>query len=141
MKYKVYFLFVAISLLLTNCNTTQNTQTPQAQSQRGGDPEFMADQQTAELMAPLNLTTEQIPKVKEINLKYIKKTQEVRQQAGGDRSTAQALRASLNNDKNGEMKLVLTDSQYQKYLSMQSENSGKRGGKGGGKGGGGRRGF
>ncbi len=131
MKFKFLFLLIAFSFLVSNCTSTQNTQ---AQS-RAGDPEFIADQQTAELMTPLNLSTDQIPKVKAINLKYIKKATELRQQAGGDRSAMQALRENMNKEKNDEMKLVLTSSQYQKYLSMQTENPGRRGG-GGGKGGG-----
>ena len=137
MKFKINLPFATFLLLLTNCTTTQKAQTQTTIID--GDAEFMADQQTAEMAASLDLTTEQIPKVEEIILKYIKKTQELRQNAGEDRSTMQDLRKLMNNEKNAEMKLVLTEVQYNKYLSIQAENIGRRGIRSG-KGGGGRRG-
>ncbi len=128
MQLKIKLLLAIISFLLTFCTGTQTTQSNQAQSTRlSGDLERIATQQTAEMISKLNLTDIQIPKVKEINLAYAKKTQELRQKSGGDRSYLLSLRESINKDKLAEMKQVLTDSQFKIYEDMQVENTDNRG--------------
>lgn len=130
MKFKIqFFLLIAISIFLQNCGSTQSTSSQTSES----NPELAADKLTVDMVSHLKLTNEQTTKVKAINLKYIKKSQDLRKQANGDRSVMQ----SLQKDKNAEMKSVLTDSQYRKYESMQKES---KGGRGGGRGGGGGRG-
>ena len=126
MKFTISSLFVASILLFSNCTNAQQVQRP------GGDPVSMADKQTSEMISPLDLTQDQTNKVKEINLKYIKKTQQLREQLRGNKSTAQTLRTTLNNEKNAEMKLVLTEDQYKKYESMMVEIGSRGRGNGGG---------
>ena len=124
MKFKIHFLFLLLSMFLANCASTQNNQTQSATI--NNNPELAADKLTAEMLDKLQLSDAQLPKVKAINLNHLEKVQELRQQASGDRSAMQSLKTNLQKDTNAEMKLVLTDSQYQKYLSMQTENTGRR---------------
>lgn len=137
MKFKSTFLFVAFILLMTSCSSTKNTQNTEILTQ-GGDPELMADQETIALISPLNLSDEQIPRVKKINLNYINKTQELRQLAEGDKNIMKSLKETLNKEKNSEMRLILTENQYKKYLGMQTGNQKRQGGRSGKRGGGGR---
>lgn len=129
MKFQFHFLLFAILILFSNCGSTQSTS---SQTTGNNNPELMADKLTAEMVSQLKLSDEQTKKVKAINLKYIKKSQDLRKQSSGERSTMQSLRASIQKDKNAEMKQVLTESQYEKYESMQAESRGGRGQRGSG---------
>ena len=131
MHLKFHFLFIAFSLLLSNCASTQNPTTLYDE-----DPEFIADKQTAEMTAQFKLTGDQTSRVKEINLTYFSKLKEIKQESMGDKSVARSKISLVQNQRNADMKLVLNEYQYKIFLSSYGEqrsgNKGKRGNRGGG---------
>lgn len=68
----------------------------------------------------LSLTDEQVPKVQDINLKYANKMDELKSSSMGKRQKMSALKSD-DAAKDAELKGVLTDSQYQTYLSKKNE--------------------
>ena len=68
----------------------------------------------------LQLTDEQLPKVQDINLKYANKADELRKSSAGRRQKLQTLKAD-NKTKDGELKTILTPSQYQIYEAKKAE--------------------
>ena len=92
-----------------------------AQPPQGGRPQFnpedRAKQETQWMKTTLTLTDAQIPQIDTINLKYAKKQMELRNQVqGGDREAMRSKRQELQNQKNEELKKVLSEDQMKKYL-------------------------
>lgn len=81
-------------------------------------PEERAEQQTKHMSAQLGLSQEQAAKVKEINLKYAKQQQEHR----GSREDMM----KMNDEKNAELKGVLTEAQYQKHMDRNKQMKQKK---------------
>jgi hypothetical protein len=84
------------------------------------EPEERARILTEKMKTELSLTDEQVPKVEAINLKYAKKNSEVRDGGGGRLAKLKSLKASQE-EKDKEMKGVLTEEQYKKYREMVEE--------------------
>lgn len=113
---KKLLLTVIVGLLLT---ITGNAQ---PQGGRGQfNPEEMVKRQTEQMVADLDLNKEQIPKVEAINKKYSEKTQQIFQNGDGDRSKNREKMESLRNEKNVELKTVLTKAQYTKFIELEEK--------------------
>jgi hypothetical protein len=85
-------------------------------------PEERAKHETDWMKTELALTENQIQTVDSINLKYAKKRDEMRKQS--DASDFRAIRPKmeeLRNQKNEELKSVLSDKQMEKYLESLSK--------------------
>lgn len=101
-------------------------------AQRGGqnfDPETRAKSQTEQLKKTLDLDKDQEKKVYELNLEAGKKFAEMRkdmQGGGGDREGMREKFRTMREKNNNEMKKVLSDDQYKKYLNYQKEQMEKR---------------
>ena len=120
---KIHKSIMFIAILLTACIPSNSL----AQHTKMEQLEFAVEKLTAEMITQFKLSDEQTTEVKAINLKYLKKFEDIRSQTNGDRSAMQSFRASIQQDKNSEMKLVLTESQYKKYESMLVEINNGRG--------------
>jgi protein CpxP len=99
--------------------------------QRGGqnfDPEERAKSQTEQLKKVLDLDKDQEKEVYELNLKAGKEMAEMRKemQGGGDREAMCEKFGAMREKNNKEMKKVLSDNQYKKYLKFQEEQMQKR---------------
>lgn len=123
---KIHKSIMFIAILLTACIPSNSL----AQHTKMEQLEFAVEKLTAEMITQFKLSDEQTTEVKAINLKYLKKFEDIRSQTNGDRSAMQSFRASIQQDKNSEMKLVLTESQYKKYESMLVEINNGRGQRG-----------
>lgn len=103
----------------------------QAQPPGGGgwnrDPEEVAARQTEQMSAQLGLSAEQLEQVKAINLKYAKKSQEARNAAAGDFSQMREIMTAINNEKNEELKQILSQEQMTKWQQFQEEQRAQRG--------------
>jgi hypothetical protein len=103
-----------------------------AMAQRGGqnvDPKERAKSQTEQLKKALDLDKDQEKKVYELNLKAGKEMAEMRkdmQGGGGDRDAMRKKFGAMREKQNKEMKKVLSDDQYKKYLKNQEEQMKKR---------------
>ncbi len=87
-------------------------------------PEERAGKQTERMNQELTLTDEQYKKVGEINLKYAQKNEAVANADEGRMKKMSAIRTNRD-QKNAEMKKVLTEAQYNKYLEIQEEMAAK----------------
>lgn len=87
-------------------------------------PEDRAKRQTEMMKEKLSLTAAQEPRVSAINLKYAKKMEDVRKikDTAVQRKTFQ----NLSNQKDGELKVVLTAEQYKSYLKQMEELKARR---------------
>lgn len=88
-------------------------------------PEKRAQVQTDKMKTNLTLSDDQYKKIYDINLKYAKKRQES-MQAGDDRRAKMKEMKVSNDDKNNELKAVLSEDQFTKYQEMQKEMKAKR---------------
>ena len=83
-------------------------------------PEERADFQTNKMKTLLNLSDEQTAKVREINLKYAKENQKVFDQSVYRDQKRKKL-SELYEQKQKELKTVLTEEQYEKLQSEKKE--------------------
>ncbi|WP_430815620.1 hypothetical protein [Carboxylicivirga sp. RSCT41] len=122
---------VIVSLLilsLTACNLN-------GQQRRMPSAKEMSERQTEMMVKNLDLTDQQQKTVSEINFKYAEKFQNLREEAKGDREKMRTLRNDLVNNKDEELKDVLSSVQFEKYKKLEEERAkemrnGRRGGRG-----------
>jgi len=89
-------------------------------AQKMGDAAERSSKLTEWMRINLNLTDEQLPTVRDINLKYAKKMDELK---NNSLPKSEKMKQITDNDKakDGELKNVLTASQFQTYLSKKQE--------------------
>ncbi|MCG8582028.1 MAG: DUF4890 domain-containing protein [Bacteroidales bacterium] len=122
---------VIVSLLIMSlaaCNLN-------GQQRRMPSPKEMSERQTEMMVKNLALTEQQEKAVSEINFKYAGKFQNLRKEAAGDREKMRTLRNDLVNNKNEELKNILSSEQFEKYKKLEEERAkemrnGRRGGRG-----------
>lgn len=96
---------------------------------RGGDPIQRAEMQTKMMVDSLSLSTKQGEKVKEINLKYANKQKEARAaNTDGDWEKMRTTMDALRTEQNAELKTVLTQEQYDRWLKIAEAQWQRRGG-------------
>ena len=99
----------------------------QGRGMRNMDPEQMAERQTNMMKEQLELTAEQLPKIEELNLKYAKKMGEVREEVGEDREAMREKIMPLMQEKDTELKKILTAEQWAKFEEERKERMKNRG--------------
>lgn len=122
MKSIFFFSLTVLSLVLMSCGGTQPTSQSSSDTQ-DMNPEQIAEQQTTQMSEQLNLTSKQQVDVNAINLKYAEKLQIIRQQPRS-RSKLMAFK-NMTEEKNAEMKMVLTPQQYADYEKILEERKDK----------------
>ena len=115
MGNKLVILFV-ISLSFFACSLT-------GQKQKQWSSKDMAERQTQMMKEQLNLSEQQCSQIETINLKYAKEFEMLKQKADGDREKMRTLRGDLINNKNEELKTVLTSEQFIKYKMLEEERA------------------
>jgi hypothetical protein len=92
----------------------------QSSAQKLGDASERSAKLTEWMRINLNLTDEQLPAVRDINLKYAKKMDELKTNS---LPRSEKMKQITDNDKakDGELKIILTASQFQTYLSRKQE--------------------
>jgi rRNA maturation endonuclease Nob1 len=108
---------------------------------QGFDPKEMLERQVTQLKEQLELTDEQVPKVREILEASMKANMEIREKHGftpGEPPSQEAIEAmgKVRRETNEKMGKVLTEAQMEKYQKIQRERGmgfGKGGGRKGGK--------
>jgi len=110
-------LLLQVSIMLL-CILVSVTPVHAQAKMMGGD---MAKKQTDKMQEKLPITDSvTYQKVYDINAKYMEKTKEAMQDGGSKLAKFKALK-SVQNEKNAEMKAVLTAEQYKKYEEMVAE--------------------
>jgi|GEM_PF-1217175 len=113
------FLFL---LLVTFVHTSYAQDKKQSADR---SPESMARKNADRMKQELNLTDDQTTKVYEINLRHQKERQAERAKAEKERSEKMADAKSKMDQRNAELKKVLTDEQYNKMIQHQQEKKDK----------------
>lgn len=119
MKHLLFSMLVLVALV------TIPLQAQQAQRE-GGTPEEMAQRQTERMKKSLDLSDDQTVKISEINLKFIKKQAEARNNATQDRTAMREAMVQLRKDRLIELKTAMSDAQYTKMLALEKELMQKR---------------
>ena len=99
-------------------------------AQRGGSPEGRAEKQTSMMKEFLDLTDEQLPKVEEINLKFAKSNEKLREKHRGDREAVIAAFRESEQLKEEALSEVLTEEQMGKLQEKKAEMRSQRRGRG-----------
>lgn len=125
MKFKGIILIVGVLLSLATV-----AQPPGGQGQgRQFDPEQMIKRQTDQMVTDLGLNADQTKKVEALNRKYSDKMREMFQanrDAGGDFSQMREKMTALREEKNKELKPILTEDQMKKYLELEQKRMEER---------------
>ncbi len=121
MKLLMNAFFVAIVLFTSN-NMFAQDKTPQKPEQT---PETMSQRHADKMKSDLNLNDEQTKKVYDVNLKYNKERQVNREKRSQERKEKMAEAKKKNEQKNAELKNILTADQYSKMIQNQEANKAK----------------
>jgi len=105
----VIVLFISNNVFAQNKTSQKADRTPESMSRRHAD----------KMKAELNLNDEQTQKVYDLNLKYNKEMQTERAQKEKERSAKMEGFKKKKEQKNAELKKILTDDQYEKMLKNQ----------------------
>jgi protein CpxP len=119
----VVFMFTTVVVLAQGAaHETQPTPAGSAPAQTQPQPprkpltqEEKADRQTTGMTKRLNLTTDQVPKVKEVILSSIKQEDADRTASGTDKDKMIELRKTREDNKKAALKKILTPEQWEKF--------------------------
>lgn len=116
-----YTRFAAVLLIMLVFSSQAIAQ--RGQGRRQMDSEQIAQRQTEAMTAKLELTEEQIPQVKEINLAYANNLKEMREEmrASGDRTQVREKMQNLRYEQFKSLKKVLSKKQVKAYKKMVEE--------------------
>jgi len=115
MKLLMHVFFVAIVLFTSN-NMFAQDKTRQKPERT---PETMSQRHADKMKSDLNLNDDQTKKVYEVNLKYNKENQANRAKREKERKEKMAAAKQKNDQKNAELKKILTADQYSKMIQNQ----------------------
>ena len=127
MKAKLLMFIVAgLMIAFTACS-----QPPQGQGPQGNfSPEDMAKRQTEMIKDATGIDEATTKKVHEINLKYANQMTELRKKYTSREEMREPM-MKMREQKDAELKALLTDEQFQKYKAKQEEMRQQRQGGGG----------
>ena len=107
-------IFVLVFLMGTTYLYAQQNQTKSSLT-----PEQKADETVAKLKTDLSLTEEQVPKVKSITVDRINKVTSAHKKYGADKVRIQAANKLIFDEWETQLKSVVTEEQYNKYLASK----------------------
>lgn len=125
MKMKRFLMRAA---LLAACTVGPLAISAHAQGMGGGMGQMSPEERQArqlEALKPLNLTDDQVTKIKAIWTERDKKMMELRE-SGGDMETMRPKMMELMKDTNDKIKAILTDEQKPKFDEIQAKMRGGR---------------
>lgn len=114
---KISFLIIVAGILSI---TSINAQSVNRDSLKNATPEQRAQMQSDMMKNKLALTDEQYKQVSDINLKYARKMDDLKQNGGGKFSKARKAK-SIMSDKDDELQKVFTKEQFEKYETLKKE--------------------
>ena len=116
MKTKMLTLFLSAMVVsyISYCQGGQG-------ERREFNPEEMAKRNTEAMKDRLKLTDDQYKKIEKINLEAANKMKYTYDNAMGDREAMRSAMMKVNDETNKELKLVLTEEQWEEYEVMQKE--------------------
>jgi len=123
MKRLVHFvtcLALATFIIPLNSCTQKNKGERFRKHMENTTPEERADFETNWMQEFLNLSDEQTEKIREINLKHAKEQQQVFK-LEGPREEKKSKYSALHEQKQNELKKVLSEEQFKKYRSKKKE--------------------
>lgn len=122
MKLKIFLLI--LGTLLWGSLMAQ----PPGGQGRQFDPEEMVKRQTEQMVSDLGLNADQSKKVEALNRKYSEKMGELFRSASpdGDRSAMREKMTALREEKNKELKGILTEAQMKKHLELEEQRMNER---------------
>ena len=109
-------VFFIVIVLFTSNNMFAQDKTQQKPERT---PETMSQRHADKMKSDLNLNDEQTKKVYEVNLKYNKENQANRAKREKERKEKMAAAKQKNDQKNAELKKILTADQYSKMIQNQ----------------------
>jgi len=115
MKLLMNVFFIVIVLFTSN-NMFAQDKTRQKPERT---PETMSQRHADKMKSDLNLNDDQTKKVYEVNLKYNKENQANRAKREKERKEKMAAAKQKNDQKNAELKKILTADQYSKMIQNQ----------------------
>ncbi len=125
MKFKIFMMSLALAVSVV-------AMAQPGGGRRGGDPTQRAEMQSQMMVDSLSLSAPQAEKVKEINLKYAQKQQEVRANTpDGEWDKMRAALEALRNEQNTELKTVLNKDQFERWQKIAEAQFSKGRGRGG----------
>ncbi|ESU19807.1 hypothetical protein FEDK69T_30630 [Flavobacterium enshiense DK69] len=113
---KKIIIAVLSVMLLTVVNVNAQSKNAKAQS----TPEQRAEKLTTWMKDNLNLTAEQIPLVQELNLKYARLNEELKNMSGPRNEKMKKIKSN-ETAKEEELKKILTPEQFQTYTTKKRE--------------------
>lgn len=109
---KLFFLFILfISFQAAQAQTNQPKQMMTAEQK--------ADENVAKLKTELAMTDEQVPKVKAITVDKINKVTAAHKKNGADKNRLQAANKLIQDEYETSLKGILTEEQFNKYLTSK----------------------
>ena len=109
-------VFFIVIVLFTSNNMFAQDKTRQKPERT---PETMSQRHADKMKSDLNLNDDQTKKVYEVNLKYNKENQANRAKREKERKEKMAAAKQKNDQKNAELKKILTADQYSKMIQNQ----------------------
>ena len=125
--YSIASLIVLFSIINYNVHAQQG-------SGGGGgrynmDAKEMAERQTNMMKDNLILTEGQLPIIEKINLKYGEKMETARDNSSGDRTSMRSTMMDILEDKDAELKTVLTTDQFNQLQEIRKKARAQRQGR------------
>ena len=105
--------------------------TAHSQNSRPSSEEFVK-KQTEQMVKDLDLNEKQTKQVSDLNTKFAEQMKKARDENQGNRDKMRASMKKMRDDRNIELKKILTDEQYNKHLELQEKRMKERGRRGGG---------
>lgn len=106
------------------------SQTNAQRGEWGQSPEQRAEMQSNMMRDSLSLSDAQFEKVKEINLEYNKKFDEMRNNSEGDWSAMREQMGAIRKQQDDALKAVMTSEQFEKWQKIQEAMRQRRGNRG-----------
>jgi len=103
-----------------------------SQKSRLNSKEFV-ERRTEQMVKDLDLNGKQTKQVLDLNTKFAEEMKNTRDENKGNRDQMQESMRKMRDDRNTELKKILTDEQYKKHLDLQEKRMKERGNRGGGR--------
>ena len=121
---------LSIVIITITLSFSSSTFAQQGGGPRNFDPKEMAERQTSQMKESLKLTEDQLPKVEALNLEYAQKLKVARDEAGDDRESMRTTMREMMQEKDVELKKILTAEQWTKLETQRKERmENRRGGR------------
>jgi len=113
---KKWIIGLAFIFFMFNASNAQNKQ----------NPEERIKEQTEQMAKDLNLNDTQKEQVAEVNKKFAEKMKAIRMENNGNREAIRSAMKKPIDEREAELKKILTEDQYKKHLEIQAQQREER---------------